>query len=162
MKEPKKLNNNSEADIPNSLFVRVIKKGQVESLDKQSANDILVIYRPIEIVERRHHTNFSQSHKNPSNNEPKNFSADAEAIEKLILLHNLSHRQAQVALKCAEGLSNAQISAQLLIRQETVKFHLRNIFIKTGVRRRGELIAYLFRHELIGLIGKGNLAKERK
>lgn len=153
MKEPNKLNHNSEAEIPNSLFVRVIKKGQAESLDKQSPDDILVIYRPIEIVERRHHTRLNQSQKNPSNNELKDHSAHEEAIEKLVLLHNLSRRQAQVALKCAEGLSNAQISAQLLIRLETVKFHLRNIFIKVGVRRRGELIAYLFRQELIGLAG---------
>jgi len=46
-------------------------------------------------------------------------------------------------LCCAEGLTNAEIGARLLITEQTVKFHLRNIFVKFGVKRRAELISRL-------------------
>ncbi len=80
--------------------------------------------------------------------------SSTQVIDQLVQRHNLSRRQAQVALKCAEGLSNAEIGAKLLIRQETVKFHLRNIFIKFGVKRRTELIVHLFQQELTGSNGR--------
>jgi DNA-binding CsgD family transcriptional regulator len=53
---------------------------------------------------------------------------------------SLSRREAQVALCCVEGLTNAEIGLRLLVTEQTVKFHLRNIFVKFGVKRRGELI----------------------
>jgi DNA-binding CsgD family transcriptional regulator len=56
---------------------------------------------------------------------------------------NLSRREAQVALCCVEGLTNAQIGERLEVTEQTVKFHLRNIFVKLGVRRRAELISRL-------------------
>ena len=56
---------------------------------------------------------------------------------------NLSRREAQVALACAEGMTNSEIGRRLSIGEQTVKFHLRNIFAKFGVRRRTELISRL-------------------
>jgi DNA-binding CsgD family transcriptional regulator len=42
-----------------------------------------------------------------------------------------------------EGLTNAEIGLRLLVSEQTVKFHLRHIFIKFGVKRRAELISRL-------------------
>ncbi|MEK6280461.1 MAG: helix-turn-helix transcriptional regulator [Acidobacteriota bacterium] len=56
---------------------------------------------------------------------------------------NLSRREAQVALCCAEGVTNAEIGSRLSVTEQTVKFHLRNIFVKFGVKRRAELISRL-------------------
>jgi DNA-binding CsgD family transcriptional regulator len=64
-------------------------------------------------------------------------------IQRVVENRNLSRREAQVALCCVEGLTNAEIGARLLVGEQTVKFHLRHIFIKFGVKRRAELISRL-------------------
>jgi DNA-binding CsgD family transcriptional regulator len=65
------------------------------------------------------------------------------AIERVVGLHSLSRREAQVALCCAEGLTNAEIGDKLHVSEQTIKFHLRHIFVKFGVRRRTELVSRL-------------------
>jgi DNA-binding CsgD family transcriptional regulator len=64
-------------------------------------------------------------------------------IQRVVENRNLSRRDAQVALCCVEGLTNAEIGLRLLVSEQTVKFHLRHIFIKFGVKRRAELISRL-------------------
>ena len=64
-------------------------------------------------------------------------------IQRVVENKNLSRREAQVALCCVEGLTNAEIGSRLLVSEQTVKFHLRHIFIKFGVKRRAELISRL-------------------
>lgn len=61
-------------------------------------------------------------------------------IEQIVGRRDLSRRESLVALYCAEGLSNAEIGARLCISEKTVKYHLRHIFIKFGIKRRTELI----------------------
>jgi len=67
------------------------------------------------------------------------------AMGRVIEQHDLSRREAQVALCCAEGLTNAEIGEKLYISEETVKFHLRHVFIKFKVKRRTELVSLLLR-----------------
>lgn len=64
-------------------------------------------------------------------------------IQRLLENRNLSRREAQVAVCCVEGLTNAEIGSRLLVTEQTVKFHMRNIFVKFGVKRRTELISRL-------------------
>lgn len=64
-------------------------------------------------------------------------------IQRVADNKNLSRREAQVALCCVEGLTNAEIGLRLMVSEQTVKFHLRHIFIKFGVKRRAELISRL-------------------
>ncbi|MDQ5844950.1 MAG: helix-turn-helix transcriptional regulator [Acidobacteriota bacterium] len=64
-------------------------------------------------------------------------------VERVLEKPNLSRREAQVALCCVEGLTNAEIGLRLQVSEQTVKFHLRNIFVKFGVKRRAELISRL-------------------
>jgi DNA-binding CsgD family transcriptional regulator len=63
--------------------------------------------------------------------------------EDVVRRRELSRREALVALYCAEGLSNLEISAKLKITENTVKYHLRHIFIKLKIRRRTELVRHL-------------------
>ncbi len=65
------------------------------------------------------------------------------AISKVAENRNLSRREAQVALCCVEGLTNAEIGKRLQVSEQTVKFHLRHVFIKFAVKRRAELISRL-------------------
>lgn len=65
------------------------------------------------------------------------------AIKRVVANNMLSRREAQVALCCVEGFTNAEIGSRLGVTEQTVKFHLRHIFIKFGVKRRAELISRL-------------------
>jgi DNA-binding CsgD family transcriptional regulator len=48
--------------------------------------------------------------------------------------------EAQVARLVAQGMSNADVAAQLWISPRTVAFHLRGVFAKHGISSRGELV----------------------
>lgn len=58
----------------------------------------------------------------------------------------LTPREMEVLALVAEGLTNAQIAQRLVVSQETVKFHLRNIYQKLGVSTRTEAAAYYYRY----------------
>lgn len=53
----------------------------------------------------------------------------------------LSHREQEIMLHLADGLSNKEIARQLELTENTVKFHLKNIFAKLNVSRRTQAIA---------------------
>jgi DNA-binding CsgD family transcriptional regulator/signal transduction histidine kinase len=60
------------------------------------------------------------------------------------LVRTLGGRQLDVLRLLAVGHRNRDIAAQLGLSQHTVKFHLRNIFEKLGVRTRSEAAAVAF------------------
>ena len=102
---------------------------------------VYFLFTPEEIFARRRAAGL-EPHRNEF--EPREISPSfGQVIERVLARHDLSRREAQVALCCAEGLTNAQIGDKLFIGEQTVKFHLRHIFIKFGVKRRAELIARL-------------------
>jgi DNA-binding CsgD family transcriptional regulator len=53
---------------------------------------------------------------------------------------SLSAREQEIFSLIIQGLSNAEIAAALYITESTVKFHASNIFKKTGLNSRSELI----------------------
>ncbi|MFE1837815.1 helix-turn-helix transcriptional regulator [Streptomyces sviceus] len=57
------------------------------------------------------------------------------------LLRELSPREITVMAELARGLTNQQIAEQLHVTEHTVKFHVRQILSKLGVRTRGEAAA---------------------
>ena len=57
----------------------------------------------------------------------------------------LGKREAQVAGLVADGLSNKQIAARLLISEHTVDTHIRNILDKLGVNSRAQIAAWTVR-----------------
>jgi DNA-binding CsgD family transcriptional regulator len=61
------------------------------------------------------------------------------------LLMILTPRERQIAELVAQGLTNAEIGAQLWITQNTVKQALKRMFYKLNVSARTELVAKLFR-----------------
>ena len=96
------------------------------------------VLQPTEVLLRRNESGASQNTSNPNGNH-----AFERAIARVTENVSLSRREVQVALWCAEGLTNADIGKRLKVSEQTVKFHLRNIFIKFGVKRRAELISRL-------------------
>jgi two-component system nitrate/nitrite response regulator NarL len=61
----------------------------------------------------------------------------------------LTRRELEMLELLAEGLSNADIAAQLFVSPETVKAHLRNMFGKLGVSDRTAAVAAALRKGLI-------------
>jgi DNA-binding CsgD family transcriptional regulator len=55
----------------------------------------------------------------------------------------LTHREREVLLWVGDGMSNQEIAKRLGLSVGTVKQHVHNIFLKTGARRRYELVAQM-------------------
>ena len=73
-------------------------------------------------------------------------------------LDTLTPRQRDVAVLVAEGLSNAEIGARMSIQEQTIKNHLMDLYILTGVKnspafnrrvRLARLIWEAMVHELV-------------
>lgn len=128
-------------------LVGLINKLSIERLAKagngeaQHMGAVYFVFSPEEIFERRRAVGLAPFPKEMQPYETNR--AFSIAIARVVGLNNLSRREAQVALCCAEGLTNAEIGKKLHVSEQTVKFHLRNIFIKFGVKRRTELVSHL-------------------
>lgn len=59
------------------------------------------------------------------------------------MFENLTDRQKQVAILAAKGFSNKEIAREVELSPETVKTHMRNIFLKLNVRRRTHLHRFI-------------------
>ena len=57
----------------------------------------------------------------------------------------LSEREWEVLALVAKGLTNPQIAEALSVSENTVKFHLQNVFQKLGVNNRTEAAGFYFR-----------------
>jgi DNA-binding NarL/FixJ family response regulator len=61
----------------------------------------------------------------------------------------LTERELTILRLVAEGLSNLDIACKLYVTEQTVKFHLSNIYRKLGVGNRTEATRYAYRNGLI-------------
>jgi DNA-binding CsgD family transcriptional regulator len=111
-----------------------------ESNPPHQHKSVYIVFKPEEIFARRRVANLAPYPQVAGAHEGKR--TFGQVIGRILERHSLSRREAQVALCCAEGLTNAQIGKRLSISEKTVKFHLRHIFIKFGVKRRAELLSF--------------------
>ncbi len=68
----------------------------------------------------------------------------------------LSEREKEVLGLMAEGLSTTEIANHLSISIPTVKFHLKNIFSKMGVKNRVEAASFAWQQNLVEKLPKPN------
>jgi len=124
------------------LVIKLSIESQVDNQGgKRGDGSTFFIYYPEEIFDRRLNSGLAPYPKEAEGFEKS--SSNSFAIKQIIQNQSLSRREAQVALLCMRGLTNAEIGVRLCVSEQTVKFHLRHIFIKFGVRRRAELISKL-------------------
>jgi DNA-binding NarL/FixJ family response regulator len=64
--------------------------------------------------------------------------------------HGLTAKECQVLEQLALGLSNAEIGRALWLSQQTVKFHLTNVYRKLGVTNRTEAARIALLNEIVG------------
>jgi DNA-binding NarL/FixJ family response regulator len=62
----------------------------------------------------------------------------------------LTARELEILQLVAAGLSNSRIARQLWVAEQTVKFHLSNIYRKLGLANRTEASHYAHMHGLLG------------
>ncbi|ULL17938.1 DNA-binding response regulator [Paenibacillus sp. H1-7] len=74
-------------------------------------------------------------------------SVPAQAVEET-KPHVLSAREGEILTCVASGQSNRQIAEQLMITENTVKNHIKNILSKLSLDNRVQLTAYAIRHGL--------------
>jgi DNA-binding NarL/FixJ family response regulator len=61
----------------------------------------------------------------------------------------LTERETAILKALARGLSNDEIAKELWVTQQTVKFHLTNIYRKLGVKNRTEATRYAYQQGLV-------------
>jgi DNA-binding NarL/FixJ family response regulator len=61
----------------------------------------------------------------------------------------LTDRELSILRLVAEGMSNLDIASKLYVTEQTVKFHLSNIYRKLGVANRTEATRFAYRNRLI-------------
>jgi DNA-binding NarL/FixJ family response regulator len=61
----------------------------------------------------------------------------------------LTEREIAILKAVARGLSNQAIGKELWVTEQTVKFHLTNIYRKLGVANRTEAARYAYQHGLV-------------
>ena len=80
--------------------------------------------------------------------EPTIYFAAPAPGEEPAAAAGLTERETAMLRALARGLSNAAISKEFWVTEQTVKFHLTNIYRKLGVKNRTEATRYAYQHGL--------------
>lgn len=68
-------------------------------------------------------------------------------------LEELTRRELEMLKALGRGLSNQAIGKEMWVSEQTVKFHLRNIYRKLGVNNRLEAARFAYEHGLVSTVG---------
>ena len=80
--------------------------------------------------------------------EPVGWASGAGGLSRSSTAGALSPREGDILKLVADGLSNKEIARDLAIAPETVKSHIKHIFIKLNVERRAQAVS---RAQMLGL-----------
>ncbi len=75
----------------------------------------------------------------------RNTSLEIDDLYFLRESYELSKREVEVVLEVVSGLTNSEVADKLFVSVNTVKFHLKNVFVKTNVNSRKGLYDLVLR-----------------
>ena len=65
------------------------------------------------------------------------------------MLPALTDRENQILNLLANGLTNREISCNLVISEATVENYIHHIFVKLGISNRSQAVAYVYRMQIV-------------
>ncbi len=144
-------------------FLLLFARLQNEAGYNRLLGDIALCFRPllygfclfILLAERIETHDLADGNEQPmaeSENETSTCQISAQktlGIHEFSVTYALTRRETEITQLIIQGKSNAMIAGELFISETTVKKHVSNIFDKTGVSRREELIVRVREDETI-------------
>jgi len=86
------------------------------------------------------------------------FSGEQAEAPSPAIVDQLTARELEILQLVAAGMSNSRIAAQLWVTEQTVKFHLSNIYRKLELSNRTEASHYAHMHGLLRLPARSDAA----
>jgi LuxR family maltose regulon positive regulatory protein len=69
------------------------------------------------------------------------YGSESSLMARSALVETLSNREGDILKLIAQGLSNKEIAKTLAIAPETVKSHVKHVFVKLGVEKRAQAVS---------------------
>ena len=69
-------------------------------------------------------------------------------------LEQLTRREREVLLLVAQGLTNREVAARLVISEYTARNMVGSVLAKLGLKNRSELVRWAFEHQVVGVPGR--------
>jgi LuxR family maltose regulon positive regulatory protein len=69
------------------------------------------------------------------------YGSESSLVPRSTLAETLSNREGDILKFIAQGLSNKEIARTLAVAPETVKSHVKHIFVKLGVEKRAQAVS---------------------
>jgi len=64
-------------------------------------------------------------------------------------LESLTSREREVLVLIGQGKTNAEIAAEFVVGEGTIKTHINHVFAKLQLRDRAAAVVYAFDHDLV-------------